>query len=558
MRQKYFFYPFGASGDQTVIPDATQPSGSVSFQSGWPFNYQRQIGVDPLALPLDRTTLNWLMMAITEQLQQYQQFGAPEWISLSDNDGTQFAYDFGAMVRYSASGNPPFTTYVSLKPGNATNTDTPGATANWYPWNAGPGSYYTDTGAANAYVVALTPPVAFYVNGLSVSFKAAHANTSSCTLNAGPSAVPLVNNVGGALVSGDIPAGSIVNAVYDNASSSFWVVGVVPSQYASQSGVQGNIYAIGTAGGTADAITASFSPAITTVTNGMTLSIRASLANLTSTPTFTPNSGTVTAHTIMKGNGQPVAPGDISGAGHWVDLTWDSTLTAWILLNPAQGVVTTGRLLNVQIFKTPGTTTYTATPGTNSVVVEVQAAGAGGSGTNATGAGQTSAGGGGGAGGYAKSRITLGFNGVSVTVGAAGTAGTASSSGGVGGSSSFGSLVSAAGGPNGGTPATNASISINGGSVNSTLPTTGNILNVAGQGGNWAVIAANGSSNSVGGAGGASMFGPGGTSTSGSNTYGIAAVNYGAGGSGGTVGSSQAAAGGGAGANGIVIVWEYA
>jgi hypothetical protein len=174
MRQKFYVYPFGVSGDQTVIPDPTQVSGSVSFQSGWPYDYQRQIGVDPLALPIDRATMNWLFYTITEQLQQYQEFGFPEWISTTDNGGTPFAYDFGAVVRYSATGNPPFTTYISVVAGAGTNTSTPGADANWRVWS--PTYLYqaagVPTGALNGvnttYTLPQTPvgSVALFVNGL--------------------------------------------------------------------------------------------------------------------------------------------------------------------------------------------------------------------------------------------------------------------------------------------------------------------------------------------------------------------------------------------------------
>jgi hypothetical protein len=95
---------------------------------------------------------------------------------------------------------------------------------------------------------------------------------------------------------------------------------------------------VATAAGTADAITASYSPPITALTNGMTLMVRANTANATTTPTFTPASGTITAATIVKGNGLPLAAGDIAGAGHWIDLQYDATLMKWVLLNPATGV----------------------------------------------------------------------------------------------------------------------------------------------------------------------------------------------------------------------------
>jgi hypothetical protein len=103
-------------------------------------------------------------------------------------------------------------------------------------------------------------------------------------------------------------------------------------------GLQGNACNISAAGGSADAITGSYSPGITALTNGMTLYVRAASANTTTTPTFTPNSGTIPAKTIVKGNGLALVAGDIAGAGHWIELQYDQALDKWVLLNPATGV----------------------------------------------------------------------------------------------------------------------------------------------------------------------------------------------------------------------------
>lgn len=93
-----------------------------------------------------------------------------------------------------------------------------------------------------------------------------------------------------------------------------------------------------TAGGNADALTGSYTPGITALTNGMTLYVRAGSANATTTPTFTPNSGTIAAKQIVKGAGAALAAGDIAGGGHWIELQYDQTLDKWVLLNPATGV----------------------------------------------------------------------------------------------------------------------------------------------------------------------------------------------------------------------------
>ncbi|MCM8595123.1 hypothetical protein [Accumulibacter sp.] len=105
-----------------------------------------------------------------------------------------------------------------------------------------------------------------------------------------------------------------------------------------KAGLQGAYFNRATAGGTADAITATFTPAITALTNGMILYVRAGSANTTTAPTFTPNSGTVAAKAIVKGAGAVLTAGDVSGAGHWLVLQYDQTLDKWVLANPATGI----------------------------------------------------------------------------------------------------------------------------------------------------------------------------------------------------------------------------
>ncbi len=111
----------------------------------------------------------------------------------------------------------------------------------------------------------------------------------------------------------------------------------VPNLGIIAGGLQGNACNVATAGGTADAITAAYTPGISALSNGMTLYVRAAYANTTATPTFTPASSSIAAKTIVKGAGVALAAGDIAGAGHWIELQYDSTLDRWVLLNPATG-----------------------------------------------------------------------------------------------------------------------------------------------------------------------------------------------------------------------------
>jgi hypothetical protein len=80
-------------------------------------------------------------------------------------------------------------------------------------------TYGVDTGAANAYVVMLSPAITAYADGLSVKFVPANNSTSTTpTLNLnGIGAATISKYGGGALVNGDIIAGTIATLIYKGA-----------------------------------------------------------------------------------------------------------------------------------------------------------------------------------------------------------------------------------------------------------------------------------------------------------------------------------------------------
>lgn len=84
--------------------------------------------------------------------------------------------------------------------------------------------------------------------------------------------------------------------------------------------------------GTADAITADYSPDIT-LTNLTLVAFVASAANATTTPTFAPDG--LTAHTITKKGGAALSIGDIPAALAVCIVEYNSANTRWELLNPA-------------------------------------------------------------------------------------------------------------------------------------------------------------------------------------------------------------------------------
>jgi microcystin-dependent protein len=75
--------------------------------------------------------------------------------------------------------------------------------------------YAPDTGAANAYVIALTPALTARVVGMPIHFMAANANTGPSTLNDGLGAVDISKNFDQPLVAGDIKAGQFVTVAWD-------------------------------------------------------------------------------------------------------------------------------------------------------------------------------------------------------------------------------------------------------------------------------------------------------------------------------------------------------
>lgn len=91
------------------------------------------------------------------------------------------------------------------------------------------------------------------------------------------------------------------------------------------------------ASGTANAITASFTPAITTLTDGMVVRVRATAPN-TGSVTFTPNNGTIPFYPVQKGGGSSLVAGDISMAGYPAWFQFDQASSRWVMINPSYGV----------------------------------------------------------------------------------------------------------------------------------------------------------------------------------------------------------------------------
>ncbi|GEM_PF-2210994 len=105
------------------------------------------------------------------------------------------------------------------------------------------------------------------------------------------------------------------------------------THYAAAGQIQDNGLLFATGGGTGDAITATFTPSIPALIDGMEVCVRAPGANTVAAPTFTPLG--LTAHPITKLGGGSLLPGDIANSRHELRLRYNLANTCWELRNPA-------------------------------------------------------------------------------------------------------------------------------------------------------------------------------------------------------------------------------
>lgn len=100
MAEKFFRYPFAASGDKVAIPDPTQVDGSVSYEKGFTVDYQLDQASDPDAKDIPRDKFNSLMSDVTEAIRQIQTTSAPSFITSAANGGSPFSYAKSVVVQW--------------------------------------------------------------------------------------------------------------------------------------------------------------------------------------------------------------------------------------------------------------------------------------------------------------------------------------------------------------------------------------------------------------------------------------------------------------------------
>lgn len=343
--------PFANAGAKNTIPTASQigiTAGAASLTDGFPPLTRTPIaagGVPPSGLDM-----NGILYELSAILRWANAGGGYAYDSTFANDSNVNGYPKGARIMRSDGLGYWFNTVEN----NTTDPEAAGAAAaGWVPdftngvtsvamasvnVTLSPLQYgkpiIVITGTLTANLNLIFPAI---VNEWTVINNTTGPYTITCKTAAGTGLV--VNTA--ALIVGD--GANIQSAVTDAAA------------------LFGETVATAT-GGTADAITATFAPVPRYASNGVPLSVRATAANATTTPTFTPNSGVIAAATIVKGNNLPLAVGDIAGAGHWLELAWDSTLSKWVLLNPATGVVPANAFASSSETQAGTSTTKSVTP----------------------------------------------------------------------------------------------------------------------------------------------------------------------------------------------------
>lgn len=311
---------------------------------------------------------------------------------------------------------------------------------------------------------------------------------------------------------------------------------------------------VAAAGGTANALTATFSPSLGLIPDGTIFYLRHAAAN-TGAATLAVNGGA--AKPIVKRANVPLVAGDIAGAASWGLYAYDSALDRYFLLNAMVSPPTSRT-----VFTSSGT--YTKPAGLRAIYFEFQAPGAGGGASQAaTSIGQTSLGAGGGAGGFVSGYILASdlLTNETVTLPAGGLGGTTSGTAGAApGATSFGAHVTftaPAGGLAGGAASVASIRSAEAGNPGSgsAAGTVQGALSIAGIRGLFGTRYTSG--NATGSGGGKSFLGYGGEpSVEGSGGVNGFLGNGGAGGTTGATAANDAFRVGGNGGNGRLSITE--
>jgi hypothetical protein len=192
-------------------------------------------------------------------------------------------------------------------------------------------NFADDTGSVNTLSVAYDPPLTAYTLGLPLHVRVHQTNTGASSIDAGAGRVNIVRSDGNSVSSGDLPAGGIVDMIYDGTSFqlvNFLGAGGAGSIINNYSNVP---YVVDTSG-TPNIITANFAPAITTLSAGTIFMVK--IANTNNADSVI-NVNAIPSKAIRANSGGKLLPGDVA-AGDVKLFVYDGT-NFYIEPNPLIG-----------------------------------------------------------------------------------------------------------------------------------------------------------------------------------------------------------------------------
>ena len=180
-------------------------------------------------------------------------------------------------------------------------------------------------GAADAITAAYPTPNLALTDGLPLAFRAASTNVTATPTFApdGLTAHAITKKGGLALKASDIRQNGEYLVRYNLANTRWELYNEAPREA---------VFDWVASGGTADAITATYTVPVLALTDGLRLAFRATAANATTAPTFAPSG--LTAHPITDAGGTTIALGAIPGANAEVLVVYNLANTRWELVNP--------------------------------------------------------------------------------------------------------------------------------------------------------------------------------------------------------------------------------
>lgn len=259
MAVKYFSKPFGTDGDRTAIPNALQLDGSVSYDQGYTNDYQQPSSSSDYK-PIERDKFNDLMFETTNALKAWQEFGAPNFITSSDNGGSPFPYAKNVTVYQVSDGK----FYISLV---GSNIQTPPDTQWAEIQTPIPASYYVASGTGSAYTINTGHAINAYTDGMQFLVKINTNSVTGATLAVDTAAAEnIIINNGQNVGSDNLTANNIYQFVREGSK---WFV--------TNPKIWSDNFFVTT--GSANAYILTPVPAITAYTNGMEFTFQANFTN---------------------------------------------------------------------------------------------------------------------------------------------------------------------------------------------------------------------------------------------------------------------------------------